>query len=392
VKISSVTIFDISIPLRLAFRHSKAERDRSRNVVVRVELDNGAVGYGEGVPVAYVTGETSESVVAAVRDRYFPALRGRSFATYEQLGRALLEIGPVVEGGVCHTSAKCAFELAVLDACGRAFGHSIDHLAPLLGAVGPAAGPSRPPRYGVALTADREWIRKRLRLLRLYGFRDFKLKVGLDPKADLENVALAARLLRRRLLRPRATLRVDANCAYPDPEAALRALEPLVRLGVECVEQPMGPENDDLVVGLARRLGVPILLDESVRTLGEAERFVSADPPVGVNVRLSKNGGFFDSLRIIALCRRRGAPFQLGCHVGETGILAAAQRRLVGLAPDARYIEGAFGTHLLEEDVICGRVRFGFGGRPPKVGPVGLGVEVDEGRLRKFLLGSVRFQ
>jgi len=389
VRIKALTLFDVSIPLRLSFRHSLAERKSSRNLIVRAELDNGVVGWGEGVPVAYVTGETVESAVEAIREHYFPAARGRTFASYENLGRWLCELRPVVTPSVCHTSAKCAFELALLDAGGREFRRSVADLAKLVSLPPLAETPVRRLSYGVALTADRSWIRRRMTLLKLYGFRDFKLKVGADAAADLENVRLIVRRLKRRLARRRATLRVDANAAYRDPDLALAALEPLVRLGVEAVEQPMPPKHDARVAELASRLGVPILLDESLRTLEEGEEKLTAGRWVGANIRLSKNGGVFDSLRLAALCRRREAPFQLGCHVGETGILAAAQVHLAAVLPDARYLEGAFGARLLERDIVRPKVQFGFRGRPPRLGPLGLGVTVNDSLLRKSLLATV---
>jgi muconate cycloisomerase len=390
MRIRAVTCFDLSIPLRLSFRHSLAERNCSRNLIVRAELDNGRVGYGEGVPVSYVTGETMESAVAAVRDHYFPLVRGRAFSSYEQLGRWLCDLQPLASPGICHTSAKCAFELALLDAFGREFSQSLSALAALVPLPPPAAAWTQRPSYGVAVTADSKWIRRRMALLKLYGFRDFKLKVGVDAKADREITEFVARRLSRRLARRKATLRVDANAAYPSAESAYEALEPLVRLGVECVEQPLAPANDPQVANLARRLRVPVLLDESVRTLAEAAARLNGNGLVGLNIRLSKNGGFFDSLRLAALCRERRAPFQLGCHVGETGILAAAQCHLAALLPDARYLEGAFGTRLLAADIVRRAVRFGFRGCPPRLGRIGLGVEVDDNLLRKFSLSSVR--
>lgn len=392
MKIVALTLFDLAIPLRVAFRHSLAERKSSRNLIVRAELENGRAGFGEGVPVSYVTGETIESAAATIRDHYFPAVRGRTFSTYEELGRWLGDLRPVITSEVSYTSAKCAFELALLDAGGREFHRPMADLAALVSLPAPAQPPTQRPAYGVALTADSQWIRQRMTWLRLYGFRDFKLKVGADAAADLENASLVARRLGRRLARHKATLRVDANAAYPDAASAFAALEPLIRLGVECVEQPMPPERDAQVADLARRLGVPILLDESVCTLEEAEERLTAGRWLGANIRLSKNGGFFDSLRLAALCRRRKAPFQLGCHVGETGVLAAAQCRLAASLPDARYLEGAFGTHLLQEDIVRQKVRFGFRGRAPRLGPFGLGIEVDEDRLRKFLQASVRVE
>lgn len=392
MKIASVEILHLSIPLRLTFRHSRAERDHSSNLIVRVRLESGTSGYGEGVPVSYVTGETIETAAEAVRRFYWPALKGRSFTSPEEVARALLELQPVIQAGVCYASAKCAFELAVLDAFGNEFACSLDRFSRLVALAPPADRARRPLRFGVALTAHPDWVRRKVRLLKLYGLRDFKLKIGLDDRADQQTAALLARRLRRHLARGKASIRADANCAYGHLDEAFEALRPLVRHWVECVEQPMPPERDGEVEALARRLGIPVLLDESVRTVDEAGERLRSGRWVGLNIRLSKNGGFFEALRLANLCRRRGAPFQVGCHVGETSLLAAAQCHLARLLPDACYLEGAFGTHLLQDDISTRSVRFGYGGRPPKLGRTGLGVDVDEQRLRKFLRSETRLE
>src|ERR1700729_1040786 len=59
--ISSFTLFKVAVPLKKIVRHASFERSVSENLVVRVTLADGHVGYGEGVPRSYVTGETVES-------------------------------------------------------------------------------------------------------------------------------------------------------------------------------------------------------------------------------------------------------------------------------------------------------------------------------------------
>ena len=82
---------------------------------------------------------------------------------------------------------------------------------------------------------------------------------------------------------------------------------------------------------------------------------------------------------------------QVGCQVGESSLLSAAQLTLLqGLAPltpGVRYAEGCFGRHLLREDPASPLVQFGYGGRPPRRPPgAGLGVEVDLAALQRYTL------
>ena len=71
----------VELPFRFSFGHALAARSSTTNVIVAVTFDDGAVGYGEGVPREYVTGETPESALARVVDEYAPALIGRDLPT-----------------------------------------------------------------------------------------------------------------------------------------------------------------------------------------------------------------------------------------------------------------------------------------------------------------------
>ena len=71
--IDRVDIFTAELPFRMSFGHALAARRSSTNVYVRVLLSDGSVGFGEGVPRDYVTGETVEGAVAALIERYAPA-------------------------------------------------------------------------------------------------------------------------------------------------------------------------------------------------------------------------------------------------------------------------------------------------------------------------------
>ena len=59
--IKRIELFRVAVPLKKEIKHASHSRIESENLVVRVELAGGQVGYGEGVPRPYVTGETVES-------------------------------------------------------------------------------------------------------------------------------------------------------------------------------------------------------------------------------------------------------------------------------------------------------------------------------------------
>ena len=94
------------------------------------------------------------------------------------------------------------------------------------------------------------------------------------------------------------------------------------------------------------------------------------------------------ALRIARLALMNDIDVQLGCLVGETGILTAAGIGFLEACPRVRFVEGAFGRFLLRRDIVRPSPRFGRGGRVPRLAGDGLAVEVDEAALRSLTLDA----
>ena len=136
---------------------------------------------------------------------------------------------------------------------------------------------------------------------------------------------------------------------------------------------------------LRRRLGVPVMLDESLCGYPDALAAVKETTADLFNVRLSKCGGILPTLRIIGLAQRSGLGLQLGCHPGETAILSAAGRHVASRVAGLSWVEGSYDGHILKSNVTHEDITFGFGGwAPPLKGP-GLGIQVDPRALESMV-------
>ena len=140
---------------------------------------------------------------------------------------------------------------------------------------------------------------------------------------------------------------------------------PLLPLGISSVEQPVPHAEVDGLASVRGRLGVPLMLDESLCSLGDAQRAIDKGTCDLFNIRLSKCGGFVPSLRIAAMAHRAGMGYQLGCQVGETGILSAAGRHFATSVAGIRYLEGSFDHFLVAERLTVDDLTFGRGGWAP---------------------------
>lgn len=370
--LASLDIYALGIPFVESFRHSTADRAFSDTVVVKVTDGEGRTGWGEGIARAYVTGETPEGVVTHLAERLWPLVAHRPLPTLEgpQDVVALEAWLPDLEqpGLVAAHGARCALELAVLDLTLRRQGASVSRLLP----------PARPivTYSGVITAGDAAKASQHARQMKLVGLQHVKVKVG-----DVDDIARVAAV--RQAFGDAVALRLDANAAW-DLETALARLQAMAAFAPVAVEQPLARGRLEDWQALRARSAVPLMVDESLVTVSDAEALIHARATDLFNVRVSKNGGLARAWRIATMALRAGLRVQVGAQVGETALLSAAGRHLAAALPDLAHAEGSFGTLLLTEDLTATPVKFGHRGEAPLLRGPGLGVTVAEERVRKY--------
>jgi muconate cycloisomerase len=367
VEAARLDVLEVRLPFRTAFGHSLARRTESRNVWVRVALRDGTVGYGEAVPRAYVTGETVESCVRDLSRTLDSGWWRRGFDSLEHLAD-VLDARYEVEGPDSGGAARCALELALLDAAGKASDRSVGEL------LGRRA---REVEYSAVLP----FVRSPLKLLALalkvrsMGIRAVKVKVGQGARPDDRALRYA-----RWAVGPHGDVRVDANGCW-SAEEALEAIAPMFTHGISAVEQPVPGEDLDGMAQVAAALEPRVIADESFHTPAGALHVIDRKAADVLNIRLSKCGGLLTARRILREAEARGVRCQLGAQVGESGVLTAAGRAFACAYPELLYREGAAGRFLLQADPVVQDTTFGRGGLAPALRGPGLGITVDEERL-----------
>lgn len=386
MRVRELTAHLVRLPLRRRIRHASHVRESTDNIIIRCTLADGTEGYGEGVPRDYVTGESAESALALLKQTDWSGqLAGAAgdctnFAAAVALAESLrMAAVPGDERGCAGNAARCAVELALLDAYGRYFQQPLSAVTQL---VAPALYYPRPRvRYGLAITGARGLKLVLAALVaRFYRFADVKLKVGIAGYDDVKRLRWLRRLVRRSV-----RLRVDANEAYDASEAAERIAE-LEPFGIDWVEQPIPHEQAEALAELRRQVRVPIMLDESLCSLSDAERAVAGRWCALFNVRLSKCGGFIPSLRLVEYAAAQGIDCQLGCQVGESALLSAAGRHFACSLRGLRAVEGSYDRHLMRYSLSRCDLTFGYGGWASALVGGGLGVEVDTATLARLTM------
>ena len=398
MRISNLEAKAILLPFKLSFGHALASRNNSVNVVVKATVmdDNGNLytGYGESVPRDYVTGETVNGALRAIESEYFPSLEGLEFVAALDALKLLRErFSAFGLENNAHGASWCAVELAIIDAVCRASGLSFAALLSIYDVTrtGNFATPSSAPSPG--LSSDIVYggvipfggVAASIVILSYYrylGLKTVKMKVGRDWHKDRQVLRLA-----RMIMGQDAILRVDANCAWTVDETLYFA-EKMKEFRITSIEQPVDPENIAGMQKLTRELNETVVADESLCTISQARNLIENRACDAFNIRLSKVGGPLIAMEIADLARANEVGVMLGAQVGESAILSAAGRGYAAVKGPFDNCEGSFNRYLLRQDLSADDVTLGKGGRAPVFDKPGIGVEIDEWRVKRFTVAS----
>jgi L-alanine-DL-glutamate epimerase-like enolase superfamily enzyme len=344
--IESIRASSLAIPFKLSFKHASAARDSTQTIWVRATGRDGRIGFGEGCPREYVTRESLQSTQAFVAAHSADWLDGirdvESLAAWIRSHEREIDANP---------AAWAAVELALLDLFGRSAGKPVEALLglpPLAGRFHYTAvlGDASPKEFDGHLARYRQ-----------VGFRDFKIKLAGDRTRDLAK----ARSLQAAGIDPRS-VRADANNLWSDAGTAIDDLEAL-GFAFLALEEPLRAGDYAGMARIALALDSRIVLDESMARAGQLADLPGPAERWLVNLRVSKMGGLLRSLDFLGQARRQGMRVIVGAHVGETSLLTRAALTVASAAGEALVAqEGAFGTHLLEHDVVEPPLMFGAGG------------------------------
>lgn len=359
-KISQIEIFKTNIPFKYSFKHSLKSRSDSESIFVKVTLDNTIFGFGESLPRSYVTGNSQDSVLKELG--YFSKrLIGLNINGDEESVNLIKNLEGI-EG-----EARCAIEIALLDCLGKVCSKPVS--AFLGEAVNTEFIYSMIISNASALDTGLICI-----FAKMHGYKFIKVKVGSGN--DVARVRFCRRIL------PDADIRIDANGAWGAAEA-IKMIQKLRPFKISCIEQPTPKDDLNALQEVADFCPEPVMADESLCTRQDALKLAQIRACDMFNVRLSKCGGIFRSLDIIKTAHDYEMSCQIGCLVGETGILSAAARHMAGVVRSIVYFEGSYSRFLLKEDVIeedlTPRRSIGY-----TLNGSGLGVTVKEDIIRKY--------
>ncbi|APZ90567.1 enolase C-terminal domain-like protein [Fuerstiella marisgermanici] len=393
MRIRELTAFEVPVVLKKPVRHASHVRDHNDTLIIRCELTDGSVGWGEGLPRTYVTGESIDSVWRHLNAADFSKLAEADFSgpldavtvlDAFQLPDVATDDGVIARECFGNT-VRCALELAILDAVFRSINRPLGDLVSMLPDAANVVAQRDEVFYSGVITSAtplRQW-RSALKM-RLFRFPQLKVKVG---TSGIDDAALLNRV--RKIVGRKVDLRLDANEAWHCDDVVAK-MKPLLPFRPSCLEQPVRHADVAGLADLRHALGVPIMLDESLCCREDAQRAIDGKTCDFFNLRLSKCGGFVSCVRLAILAKQNGLGYQLGCQVGETGILSAAGRHFACNVAGIRYLEGSFDRFLVRDSLTVEDLTFRFGGRGKRLPGPGLGITVSEQRLRQLAVRNIQ--
>lgn len=288
-------------------------------IQVEITLHNGIKGRGEASPTYVITGDSTESIEAALNGPIREALIGSNIFHFQE---ALKRIQTCCVG---NTSAKAAADIALFDAYCKLWN------IPLFSFL----GDQKPIQTCMTIGVDEPEAMAATALEKVKeGFRILKLKVGEDPKLDMARIETIIKTVPDDI-----KLRLDANQGWR-PKQAVKLIRELQQedFPIEFIEQPVKAQDLEGLKFVTERVDIPVMADESVFSARDALKIVSGHYADLLNIKLMKCGGISEAIKIASMAEAAGVACMIGSMIESPQSVGAAAH-LAAAHPNIQYFD-----------------------------------------------------
>jgi len=294
MKITNIRTTTLKAPLKNPFITSLRRVDALEDLVVIIECDDGSVGYGEGASTPVITGETIGSMVATIEyiKPHILGLELENFETILKLVHTLI---------IKNSTAKSALEIALYDLKAKSLN------LPLYKMLG-----GTKTNFKTDITISMGEIDKMIadsqNAVNL-GYDTLKIKIGDNPQKDIERIIAIDNALNENI-----KLRLDANQGWT-AEESVELLHALERKDIiaEFIEQPVAADDIKGLKYIKERVQTPLLADESIFSIKDAQKLLEMQAIDYVNIKLAKTAGITQALKLADLSAEFGVKCMIGC-------------------------------------------------------------------------------
>ena len=295
MKITSVRLGRISVPLRTPFKTALRSVSSVEDVIVEIHTDCGAVGYGEAPPTGAITGDTTGAIIGAIQDHIAKTIIGRDVDELEPL---LQSVQKCIVG---NSSAKAAVDMALWDLYGQLYNIPVYKLL---------GGGRKQIVTDITISVNDPdtMVSDSLKAV-ARGYDCLKMKVGVNPELDVARLSAVRNAVGKDIV-----IRIDANQAWT-PKQAVKILNKMQEFGldIELVEQPVSAHDFAGLKYVTDRSYVPVLADEAVFSPENAMTILQMGAADLINIKLMKCGGIYNALKIASAAEVFGVECMIGC-------------------------------------------------------------------------------
>jgi len=326
VKITGISVYQVDLPLQEGSYRWSGGKSVSvfDSTIVRVETDEGFVGWGEVCPLG---------------SAYLPAFAAGARAGVAELAPALIGADPTelfklnrlmdqqMRG---HPYVKSAVDMACWDIVGKVSG------LPVCSLLGGRFGDDVPLYRAISQDTPRNMAAS-VTKYREEGYRKFQLKVGSTVEEDVARIRAAAEVLE-----PGDILVADANTGWVLHDAA-RVVNSVRDVDVY-IEQPCLTYEECLAI--RRRTPLPFVLDEVIDGLGAVMQGYTDGAMDVINLKISKVGGLTKARQVRELCCSLGIAMTIEDTWGGDIITAAIAHLAHSTPPEFLFSTTDFNSYV----------------------------------------------
>jgi L-Ala-D/L-Glu epimerase len=305
MKITAIHLYAIHLPLYEPFVVSYKSYDYMPSIIVKIETDQGMIGYGEGVADEHVTGETWEGVYQTIKNTLAPVLLGQNPMEIEKIHDLM---NKTLYGS---PTAKAAIDIACFDILGKTLQQPVYQL------IGGKYHEEFSITHVLSI-AEPEVMANEAALMVKEGYQSFKMKVGTQVKDDIQRIQAV-----RNQVGQDFAIRVDVNQGWKNSSTTLVALKQLEEFEIDWVEQPVSADDIDGMVEVKAKTTIPLMIDEGLKGSREMLEIIQKRAADKVNIKLMKCGGIYPAVKLAHQAELAGMECQIGSMV-ESSIGSAA--------------------------------------------------------------------
>lgn len=305
LKITKAEIFHIDLPLKEPFIISYASYHSMPAIIIKLYTSEGIMGYGESVPDEHVTGESVYSVFHALKHQLLSAVMGEDPRNIREIHQKMN--AALVRNG----AAKAAIDIACYDILGKA---SQLPVYMLLG----GRKKEQPSIPKVLSILEPEEVAQQALKAKAEGYREIKMKLGIDHEKDIERVAAVRNVVGEQML-----IRLDVNQGWESVQNAQQMMRKLEPFNISWVEQPIAAMDVSMFRSLKEKSTIPLMADESMVTAQDLRTLTEHRSVDYINIKLMKSGGIYPSYKLATQAELFGMKCQIGSMV-ESSIASAA--------------------------------------------------------------------